>query len=111
MTTKARAGLGAIVLLLLGVGLTLILLNDGVSEDKTPLPPQEAAARSQSLVEGLTEQYNREFVKQCEQGKREYQELYHAMADIGLLGIGVPEVYGGAGGGLTASSSASARSP
>ncbi|MCP5042049.1 MAG: acyl-CoA/acyl-ACP dehydrogenase [bacterium] len=54
-------------------------------------------------VEGLTEHFNRDFVKQCEEGSRKYSELYEAMAELGLLGIGVPEEYGGAGGGLTAS--------
>ncbi|MBT4523227.1 MAG: acyl-CoA dehydrogenase family protein [Halieaceae bacterium] len=53
-------------------------------------------------IEGLTRQFDREFVKQCEQGKREYSELYQTMANLGLLGLGVPEQYGGTGGGLTA---------
>ena len=54
-------------------------------------------------VEGLTKHFDRDFVKLCEQGKRDYNELTQAMADLGLLGLGVPEQYEGAGGGITAS--------
>ncbi len=53
-------------------------------------------------VDGLTTHFDREYVKQCELGKRDYRELYQAMADNGLLGLGIPEQYGGMGGGVTA---------
>jgi acyl-CoA dehydrogenase len=53
-------------------------------------------------VDGLTKKYDREFIKLCEQGKRDHNELNQALAEQGLLGLGVPEQYGGMGGGLTA---------
>ena len=51
-------------------------------------------------VEGLTKDFNRDFFKECEKGNRDYHELSNALAENGLMGLGVPESQGGVGGGL-----------
>jgi len=50
---------------------------------------------------GVTERFDRAYWVECAKGGRFTDEMWQAMVDQGLLGLGVPEEYGGSGGGVT----------
>lgn len=52
-------------------------------------------------VEGVKKAVPREYVRQCSKEQVFPQKLWDAVAAQGLLGLGVPEELGGAGGGLS----------
>jgi len=49
---------------------------------------------------GVTERFDRAYFLDCVHSHKFPDEMWAAMAEQGLLGLGVPEEYGGAGGGL-----------
>src|SRR5437763_5506270 len=49
---------------------------------------------------GVTEKYGRKYWLECAREDRFPDDMWQAMVDQGLLGLGVPEEYGGSGGGL-----------
>jgi len=49
---------------------------------------------------GVTEKYGRKYWLDCAREDRFPDDMWQAMVDQGLLGLGVPEEYGGSGGGL-----------
>jgi len=52
-------------------------------------------------VRGVTKRFDRAYWSQCARAGRFTDELWKAMGEAGLLGLGIPEAYGGYGGGLT----------
>ncbi|MGH9429675.1 MAG: acyl-CoA dehydrogenase family protein, partial [Terriglobia bacterium] len=52
-------------------------------------------------TEGVTKRFDRKYWLQCARAGRFTTELWQAMGDAGLLGLGIPEEYGGYGGGVT----------
>ena len=53
-------------------------------------------------VIGLTKRFPREYWLKCSNEDRFIDEMWESMGDLGLLGLSVPEEYGGTGGGVTA---------
>jgi alkylation response protein AidB-like acyl-CoA dehydrogenase len=53
------------------------------------------------VCKGISSQVNREYIAACGRKKEAPVKLMQAMADGGLFAIGVPEEFGGAGGGVT----------
>jgi acyl-CoA dehydrogenase len=51
---------------------------------------------------GVTERYDRAYWVDCARSGRFTDDMWTAMVDQGLLGLGVPEAYGGSGPGVTA---------
>jgi acyl-CoA dehydrogenase len=49
---------------------------------------------------GVTEKYDRKHWLECARENRFPEDMWQAMVDQGLLGLGVPEEYGGSGGGM-----------
>ena len=49
---------------------------------------------------GVTERYGRAYFIDCVHSHKFPEEMWTAMGEQGLLGLGVPEEYGGSGGGL-----------
>ena len=62
---------------------------------------EESVAAVHEAAEGLTRGISREYWLQCAKEKKFPQQLWDAMAETGLLGLTVPEEYGGSGGGLS----------
>lgn len=56
-------------------------------------------------VRGITRRWDRQYYMDKTSRHEEPKELYAAMAEAGLFALGVPEEFGGAGGGLTATAS------
>lgn len=50
---------------------------------------------------GVTARYDRKYWLDCARSGRFTDEMWAAMVEQGLLGLGVPEAYGGSGGGVT----------
>ena len=67
------------------------------------LPDDLAEARDavRAAAVGVTARYDREYWVSCARDGRFPDAMWRAMADQGLLGLGVPEELGGSGGGLT----------
>lgn len=51
-------------------------------------------------VRGVTKRYDRKYWLQCTREGRFTDEMWQAMAEAGLLGLGIPEEYGGYGSGI-----------
>lgn len=68
------------------------MLFSGFTEEQTAL---------RSMVRDLVRTYDRKYWVGCVNDDRYPDELWQAMADANLLGIGVPEEYGGVGMGTT----------
>src|SRR4029078_6968168 len=49
---------------------------------------------------GVTERYGRAYFIDCVHSHKFPEEMWTAMGEQGVLGLGVPEEYGGSGGGL-----------
>lgn len=52
-------------------------------------------------AKGVTARFDRKYWVECARGGRFPDEMWQAMVDQGLLGLGVAEEYGGSGGGVT----------
>lgn len=63
---------------------------------------EQAEARSavHEAARGVTDKYDRLYWLKCAREGRFTDEMWQAMADQGLLGLGVPEDLGGSGGGI-----------
>ncbi len=61
----------------------------------------ESVIAVREAVRGVTAQWGRPYWRECAAKGRRPSEFMRAMADAGLLGLGVPEEMGGAGGGVT----------
>lgn len=80
----------------------------------TPSPPgallspeiDERRSAVHEAARGVIEKYDRRYWLDCARELRFTDELWQAMVDQGLLGLGVPEAYGGAGGGLVETTAA-----
>lgn len=62
---------------------------------------EDIIAAVREAAEGLTRRITRDYWLRCARERRFPSELWDAMAETGLLGITVPEEYGGCGGGLS----------
>lgn len=58
----------------------------------------------EQAIRGITRRFDRAYWLRCYKESRFTDELWRAMAEAGLLGAGIPEEYGGVGGGLTETS-------
>jgi len=54
----------------------------------------------QDATRGVTAQYGRPYILQCIKEDRFPSELWQALGKFGLLGLSIPEEYGGSGGGV-----------
>lgn len=61
----------------------------------------EAMEAIREVCEGITKQVDRAYMAECGKKREAPHKLWKVMADSGLLAIGVPEEYGGAGGELS----------
>jgi acyl-CoA dehydrogenase len=61
----------------------------------------EARTAVFDAARGVTERFDRAYWLDCARTDRFPDEMWTAMAEQGLLGLGVPEEYGGSGGGIT----------
>jgi acyl-CoA dehydrogenase len=67
-------------------------------------PSNGSLETAQAIVEavrGVTARWNRDYWRECRANSRRPAEFMTALAEAGLLGFGVPEEMGGAGGGVT----------
>jgi acyl-CoA dehydrogenase len=75
--------------------------------DSSPDPDPLATALGESrdavraAARGVLDRYDRAYWLDCARHGRFTDEMWQAMVDQGLLGLGVPEGHGGSGGGLT----------
>ena len=53
------------------------------------------------VVEGVKKQVTPKYIQECSRNHTFPEKLWNVAADLGLMGIGVPEKLGGAGGGVT----------
>lgn len=61
----------------------------------------EVRAAVHDAARGVTERFDRAYWVQCAREGRFTDEMWTAMVDQGLLGLGVPEEHGGSGPGIT----------
>lgn len=54
-----------------------------------------------AATEGVVKKFDREWYLATAKARGDADDMWHAMADQGLLGLGVPEEFGGLGGGVT----------
>ena len=66
-----------------------------VVSEKSDLDDVREAAK------GITSKYTREYWLDCARSGRFTDEMWQSMGDLGLLGLGIPEEYGGSGGGFS----------
>ena len=62
----------------------------------------DVRAAVHEAARGVTERFDRAYWVECARSGRFTDAMWQAMVDQGLLGLGVPEQYGGAGPGVTA---------
>lgn len=69
----------------------------------TLLDPETARIRAavHEAARGVTDKYDRAYYLDCVRQHRFPDDMWQAMAEQGLLGLGVPEALGGAGGHVT----------
>jgi acyl-CoA dehydrogenase len=74
-----------------------------ISHDGDPFGGALGDARSAvfEAARGVVERFPRSYWLRCAREERFTDEMWAAMGDQGLLGLGVPEEYGGSGGGIT----------
>ncbi len=65
------------------------------------LGQDEMRGHVRETVAGLTKKFPREYWLKCCREEVFIEEMWQAMGELGLLGLGVPEEQGGTGGGLT----------
>lgn len=63
----------------------------------------DVRAAVHEATRGVTARFDRKYWVDCARTERFPDEMWAAMVDQGLLGLGVPEQYGGSGGGVTES--------
>jgi acyl-CoA dehydrogenase len=71
-----------------------------IEEPVTAAGGEQRVDEIRSATRAITSQFDRSYWLRCEEGDRQPVELTSALGESGLLGIGVPEVNGGQGGGL-----------
>ncbi|MDM4771443.1 acyl-CoA dehydrogenase family protein [Solimonas sp. SE-A11] len=67
------------------------------------IPAESLASRIRQVQEathGISEQYPRTYIRRCIEQDRFPDEMWRAMGEYGLLGLSVPEKFGGSGGGV-----------
>lgn len=62
----------------------------------------ELIAAIDELVDGISARWGRDYYMQCTRDNVAPKEMYRAMAEAGLFALGIPEEFGGSGGGLVA---------
>ncbi len=62
---------------------------------------EDSVTAVREAAEGLTRRISRDYWLKCARENRFPTELWEGMAETGLLGVSVPEEYGGSGGGLS----------
>ncbi len=62
----------------------------------------EVRAAVHDAARGVTDRYDRAYWLECSRNETFTEDMWQAMVDQGLLGLGVPEEYGGSGAGVTA---------
>lgn len=60
--------------------------------------PEQELLRS-TVAEFCEKEISREYVRECDREKRPPRDIYNQLGELGLLGINIPEEYGGAGAG------------
>lgn len=53
------------------------------------------------VTQGIVKRFDRAYWLKCTREGRFTSEMWQAMGEAGLLGLGVPEEFGGSGGGVT----------
>lgn len=72
-----------------------------MNELSTPTDSLETRIRQvQEATRGVSEQYPRAYIRECIDQDRFPQEMWKALGEYGLLGLSVPEQFGGSGGGV-----------
>jgi acyl-CoA dehydrogenase len=61
----------------------------------------DVRAAVHEAAKGVTERFDRKYWVECARSGRFTDDMWQAMVDQGLLGLGVAEEYGGSGGGVT----------
>jgi acyl-CoA dehydrogenase len=61
----------------------------------------DVRAAVHEAARGVVERYDRAYWLECSRAERFTDDMWQAMVDQGLLGLGVDEQYGGSGGGIT----------
>jgi acyl-CoA dehydrogenase len=67
----------------------------------SPQDRNETVAAIREAVQGVSAQWGRDYWRECRAKGRRPSEFMTGLAEAGLLGVGVPEELGGAGGGVT----------
>ncbi len=69
--------------------------------NSTPVEPLSVRIRQvQEATRGISEQYPRSYILDCIKQDRFPGEMWKALGEYGLLGLSVPEKFGGSGGGV-----------
>jgi acyl-CoA dehydrogenase len=66
-----------------------------------PFPHQSIKPELRQLVQSICGKFDEEYWESCDGEKRFPEEFFQAFAKAGLLGITIPEQYGGGGGSLS----------
>jgi acyl-CoA dehydrogenase len=77
------------------------MANDAGETDHLAPHLGEVRAAVLDAARGVTARFDRAYWLECARGGTFPDAMWQAMVDQGLLGLGVPEEYGGSGGGVT----------
>jgi acyl-CoA dehydrogenase len=75
-------------------------MDDAVFLDDDGLPVTERMASVRAATQEVTKRYGRDYWRECIAADRQPFEFLEAMADSGLMGVGLSEDFGGSGGGM-----------